>query len=342
MSATEYDDKIPEAPDSVWRLTSTDEGDDGSAGADDANLFTPTAVPPLFISHGAPYHALDHTSEESLAWKRLGALYRRAGISGVVVISAHWEEDYPTVTVGDRELPTIHDFYGFPRQLYEVKYPALCDSELAERVGELLAEAGMQPRAEKERGIDHGTWVPLIHMFPHADVAVVQVSLKKGLSPDEHWKLGKALSQLKTEGILVMGSGAATHNLQSIDFGGGEPPLWAKEFNDWLHDVISGFSTVEVARQFKRITSHPAFSLAHPRSEHIIPILVAAAAAIGDADEDEKARASVARPSVTSTGDIGFSFSSSDRTGVGKRAIQKWSMRTMSMDAYVFFPFEEE
>lgn len=106
---------LPAAPPQVWRLTPAEEGEDATEGAEEASLFRPTAVSPLFISHGAPFHATDDSSDEALCWKRLGALYLNADISGIVAISAHWEEEYPTVTVGDRDLPTIHDFYGFPR-----------------------------------------------------------------------------------------------------------------------------------------------------------------------------------------------------------------------------------
>jgi aromatic ring-opening dioxygenase catalytic subunit (LigB family) len=196
----------------------------------------------------------------------------------LLVISAHWEEAVPTVMTAKQ--PAIYyDYYGFPPESYEITWPASGDPGLAARVRDLLEGAGWRTAADSNRGFDHGTFIPLKVMYPDADVPAIQLSLTRGLDPSEHLAVGRALMPLRDEGVFVIGSGMTFHNLRAL----GDPRSSASSeaFDAWLRDVVGS----EPAQRDRRLTQWadaPAARFAHPREEHLIPLMVVAGAAGDD------------------------------------------------------------
>ncbi|MBW2528405.1 MAG: dioxygenase [Deltaproteobacteria bacterium] len=229
-------------------------------------------LPALFVGHGAPTLALDADKGAPLrAWGR--ALGRPRA---VLVVSAHWEE--APVTLGtQRTSPLVYDFYGFPKPLYEVRYPAPGAPEIAARVlGLLGAEHVDQSPA---RGLDHGVWTPLVHLFPEHDVPVLQLSMPSQLGPDAVFGLGQKLSPLRDEGVLLVGSGNITHNLRAIGQEGRPPEGWAADFDDWVRDALTQ-GDVDTLRAYRERA--PAFAQNHPTEDHWLPLLFALGAAPGE------------------------------------------------------------
>ncbi len=236
-----------------------------------------TPLPALFLSHGAPTLALsDNPAHRFLAG--LGAELGRP--EAIVMISAHWDTPVVQVTTGARH-ETIHDFYGFPEPLYALRYPAPGAPALAADVIERLRAAGLDAGGDEQRGLDHGAWVPLLLMYPDADIPVVQVSLQSRLGPAHHLALGQALAPLRGQRVLVVGSGAATHNLR--DFRGQSedsvPPAYARAFADWLADTVVNGSTVQL-RDYR--SQAPEAVSNHPTEEHYLPLLAARGAALNE------------------------------------------------------------
>jgi 4,5-DOPA dioxygenase extradiol len=228
-------------------------------------------LPTLFVSHGAPSLALEPSpAREFLA--RLGAELPRP--RAIVVASAHWLTDALAVDISARPA-TIHDFSGFPPQLYAMRYPAPGDPALAERVRGLLDGAGLACRTV-ERGLDHGAWVPLGLMYPHADVPVVALSLQPRAGAAHHLRLGRALAPLRADGVLVVGSGSATHDLSSLAPGMTEAPDWVRGFDDWLAAAVERGDDAALA-DWQRAAPHAGDN--HPSAEHFLPLLVALGAA---------------------------------------------------------------
>jgi 4,5-DOPA dioxygenase extradiol len=229
-----------------------------------------TKMPVLFQAHGAPM-LLDDAGwvAELAAWA--GALPRPTAI---LVVSAHWEAR-PATIGATRPLPLIYDFSGFPERYYRTQYPAPGAPELARRVRELLRQKDMAVAEEPERGLDHGAYVPLVAMYPGADVPVLQISMP-GLDARELFKLGQALAPLRDEGVLVFGSGFLTHNMRYAFRPG--IPSWAKEFDDWVADALLRFD-VDALLNFQ--TRAPAVQTALPTWEHYAPVLVSVGA-VGD------------------------------------------------------------
>lgn len=234
-------------------------------------------MPALFISHGAPTLAI----EDNEAHRFLAGLGDRLGRpKAVLMISAHYESAVPTVTASERP-ETIHDFGGFPRELYEITYPAPGDPALANRVFELLNENGLRARTDTERGLDHGAWVPLLLMYPEADVPVVQLSIDPRQDPGYHHRLGELLRPLRDEGVLIVGSGGATHNLR-LFFGArhDDPvPEWVRGFSDWLSSSIMADRRDDLIHYR---TKGPNAADNHPTEEHYLPLLVALGATTPD------------------------------------------------------------
>jgi 4,5-DOPA dioxygenase extradiol len=231
-----------------------------------------TRVPTVFVSHGAPTFAL----EPGIAGARLAELGRSLGTPrAVLVVSPHWITPTPRVGVSERPA-TIHDFGGFSPALYEIAYPAPGHPELAQRAARLLRDAGWPADADARRGLDHGAWVPLLHLYPRADVPVFQVSMPAALDGASAWRMGEALAPLAGEGVLIVGSGSLTHNLHEIFNGPGPDTAYVAEFSRWIRDaVVAGDG--ERLRQALAIAPHA--QRAHPTPEHFWPLLVAAAAA---------------------------------------------------------------
>src|SRR5512135_690433 len=207
-------------------------------------------MPVLFLSHGAPTLPLE-AGETGAAWKQLGAQLPRP--AAILVISAHWETRIPTISRAVQP-ETIHDFSGFPEELYSLQYPAPGAPQMAEAAAQLLQQANIPVQLDDQHGLDHGAWVPLSIMFPQADIPVAQLSLQPEQEPAWHLALGRALQPLRQQGVLIVGSGAITHNLRALfKHRQGEPaPAWVTEFCDWIAarikegdlDALSAYRTL--------------------------------------------------------------------------------------------------
>jgi len=241
-------------------------------------------LPTFFISHGAPTFPLER---EQPVHGFMGGLLRGLSPRAILMISAHWEAAVPTATAAS-PLRTIHDFSGFPPELYDLRYEPPGAPDLARQAVDLLAKAGLLAQLDPLRGMDHGGWTPLIVARPQADIPVVQLSLVRGLDPSTHLAMGEALSALRGQDVLIIGSGGAVHNLGAIDWSAlgpnartAPPPAWATDFRAWLDESLSlpAPSRTEALRNWLKA---PGARMAHPREEHLMPLHVAAAAA-GDA-----------------------------------------------------------
>jgi len=224
-------------------------------------------MPALFLSHGAPTLAVQQT-DETRAWAALARELPRP--REILVISAHWDTDAPTVSVAPQP-STIHDFYGFPRELYRERYPAPGAPALGERAAKLLGEAGLPCAVDRERGLDHGAWVPLKWMYPGAEIPVTQLAVQSRRGPRHSYAVGQALAPLRHEGVLVLASGGIVHNLREIQWQGNGVAAWARDFNQWMADRLASGS-VDDLLDYRRLAPDAARS--HPTDEHLEPIFV--------------------------------------------------------------------
>jgi 4,5-DOPA dioxygenase extradiol len=230
------------------------------------------SFPSVFISHGAPTFAL----EPGMAGANLGALGRALGKPrAVVIVSPHWMTTGVAVTSAPQPR-TIHDFGGLDPVLGEIEYAAPGDPLLAERTAHLLRDGGWEASLDPSRGLDHGAWVPLLHMFPRADVPVIQVSMPQSLDSQSAFRLGRVLRRLTDDGVLIIGSGSLTHNLREFRQGTRSEAAYAREFSDWIGQAVKAGDTDRLVDAL-RIAPHA--QRAHPTSEHFLPLLVAAGAA---------------------------------------------------------------
>lgn len=240
-------------------------------------------LPVYFLSHGGgPWPYVDgmkqrfvRTAREFIALP--GRLPERP--KAVLVITGHWEAAEFTVSTAEHP-PMEYDYYGFPEHTYHLRYPAPGSPELAQRVQALLAQAGVTTREDAQRGFDHGTFVPLELMYPDADMPVVMLSLKSGYDPREHIRVGHALMPLRDEGVLIMGSGLTYHNMRG--FGRDESTPIAEAFEAWLSQVVGLADAKERNDMLLRWEEAPHARLAHPREDHLIPLMVVAGAAGDD------------------------------------------------------------
>lgn len=222
----------------------------------------------LFVSHGAPTFALE-PGLAGPALTRLGQELPRP--AAVLVVSPHWMT--PEVRVGLAEAPvTVHDFQGFDPALYKLDYPAPGHPVLARKSLALLEEAGWRPVADASRGLDHGAWVPLRHLYPDASVPVFQVSLPVQLDSNSAWQLGHVLAPLREEGVLIVGSGSLTHNLYEIRWGDGHEADYARVFSQWIREAVRAG---DHQRLVNALALAPHAQRAHPTTEHFLPLLVA-------------------------------------------------------------------
>ena len=220
---------------------------------------------------------LDGSYRELAAF--LAGLPARIGVTpkALLVISGHWEEaDF--AVMAHPEPPMLYDYYGFPPHTYQVRYAAPGAPDLAARVGALITAAGFATHADDERGFDHGTFTPLAVMYPHADVPVVQLSLRADFDPAAHIALGRALAPLREEGVLVIGSGLSYHNLRAMGAMGREP---SRQFDDWLCAALAADPQARV-NHLLHWEAAPAARFAHPREEHLLPLMVAVGAAFDE------------------------------------------------------------
>ncbi len=231
-------------------------------------------LPALFISHGSPMLALEPSpAREFLAG--LGATLQRP--RAILVASAHWETEQPEASAVAAN-QTIHDFYGFPPALFAMRYPAPGDPALAQRIADLLQQAGFSAGIDRARGLDHGAWVPLALMYPAHDIPVLQLSIQPPLGPEHHLRLGRALEALRGEDVLLIGSGSFTHNLGRLRRAepDAEPPPDVVAFADWMHAALQDNRSDDLLAYRRKA---PYAVAQHPTDEHLLPLFVARGAA---------------------------------------------------------------
>ncbi len=254
----------------------------------------------LFISHGAPSLSLTPSPARDFL-SALGCQLERS--RAILVVSAHFTAKVPVLGAHPKPA-TVHDFYGFPDALYELQYGAFGHPELAAKVARRLGQEGFAAQCDPQRGLDHGAWVPLMLMFPQAAIPVVQLGLVQGQGADYHLRLGTALRALVEDGILVLGSGAMTHNLRELDWAGkdteGYVPQWVTGFTDWFAARIAAGQVDDLVDYRARA---PDAVRNHPTEEHLLPLFVALGASA---------------------------------TGRGRRLHSSVQMRALAMDAYAF------
>ncbi|MEM5345872.1 class III extradiol ring-cleavage dioxygenase [Paraburkholderia azotifigens] len=235
-----------------------------------------TRLPSLFLSHGAPTLPIDPSMPRA-EFASLSAEVPRP--KAILMLSAHWGTLQPAASTSDAP-ETIHDFYGFPRQLYEIQYPAPGAPDVARRAAALLGDAGI-PAATQPHGLDHGAWVPMLLLFPHADVPIAQLSIQPRLDPAHHFRVGRALRPLQDEGVMIVGSGQITHNLHEADFSArpedADPRV--TEFTDWFETRLAE-RDIDALLDYRRQAPHAEFM--HPTDEHLLPVFAALGAAPDD------------------------------------------------------------
>ena len=196
--------------------------------------------------------------------------------AAILVISAHWEAPKPTIT-GGASPSLIYDYYGFPKESYEIKYPAPGSPDLANKIFNMLGSAGIEAKLDYQRGFDHGLFVPLKMMYPKANIPCVQMSLVNSLQPEAHIRIGKALADLRKDNVLVIGSGFSFHNLKEFFTPSTQKSQAMNEnFEEWLIDTCSNGQITEEEREQRLINweSAPAARFCHPREEHLLPLHV--------------------------------------------------------------------
>jgi aromatic ring-opening dioxygenase catalytic subunit (LigB family) len=241
------------------------------------NEVTTHDAPVLYFSHGGgPLPLLGDPEHQAMVdWMR--TITRTVGSpDAILLISAHWEEPVAKVTGGPYP-SLIYDYYGFPEETYRIQYPAPGAPELAEKVFQLLRASGLEARNDRQRGFDHGMFVPLILMYPEAAIPCVQLSLLKSLDPEAHIRMGQALSELRKENLLIIGSGFSFHNLRALMARNrGERDVRNEEFDRWLIDTCTNESLFpeERARRLVEWEQAPSARYCHPREEHLLPLHV--------------------------------------------------------------------
>lgn len=227
--------------------------------------------PALFVPHGAPTFALRPGAAGAALVEEAAALPLPRAI---VMVSAHWDTAVPTVGFAEK-LETIHDFWGFPEELYALRYPATGCPEASREVVAAIEAAGLPVATDAKRGLDHGAWVPLRLMFPDADVPVIPVSVQSRGGPQQAHALGRALAPLAARGFLIVGSGSITHNLRDYQAAwqnGGQTPAYVREFADWLATRTAAGDLPSLL-DYRRQAPHGV--QAHPSEEHLLPFHMA-------------------------------------------------------------------
>lgn len=241
-------------------------------------------LPTFFLSHGGgpwPWIKDQMPGDLTRLEDSLLALPDEIGTTpeAILAVSGHWEEADFTVNTSPAP-PMYFDYHGFPDFTYELSYPAPGSPEVAGRVGELLGASGITVRENAERGFDHGVFVPLFVAYPSAEVPVVQLSLRNDLDPSAHLEVGRALAPLRDEGVAIVGSGLSYHNMSGFGSPGGARA--SREFDEWLTETLTEVDSEERTARLLEWDRAPSARGAHPREDHLIPLLVAAGAAEGD------------------------------------------------------------
>jgi len=237
-------------------------------GANKLQDNTMTQAPVFFISHGAPTFAI----EPGTLGPRLQALGQQlTHAKAVLVVSPHWQtRDVQVMTTAQPS--TVHDFGGFPAALYKLQYPASGQPKIALEATRLLSEAGFATTTDKQRGLDHGAWVPLMHLLPHATVPVFQVSIPRTLTTAQALQLGQVLAPLRAQGVAILASGSMTHNLYEFSPHTTQAEPYVHEFASWVHSALLTQATDALLHYRERA---PHAERAHPSEEHFLTLLVA-------------------------------------------------------------------
>ena len=226
--------------------------------------------PAIFVSHGSPTLPLERNAATDFL-RQLGPSLGRP--ESILVVSAHWDTARPAVSAAEHP-ETIYDFYGFPPELYRLRYPAPGAPQLAKRAAGLLESGGLRTDIDPQRGLDHGAWTSLMLMYPAADIPVTQISIQSHLGPGHHVRVGEALRPLRDEGVLIFASGGATHNLGELRYQRGNPvpQPWVVEFNEWLASALLARRKEDLVAYRERA---PQAVRNHPTDEHLIPVFAA-------------------------------------------------------------------
>ena len=231
-----------------------------------------TALPALFVSHGAPTWAI----EPGIIGPRLAALAGSLSRPrAILVVSPHWTSRELRVMTSPAP-KTMHDFGGFPRPLYRIQYPAPGSPDTAQQVMTALKNHGYTVQADAEEGFDHGAWVPLLHMYPDADVPIIQLSMRLHDGPEACFKIGQSLAVLREQGVLIIGSGSLTHNLYEFRHGQDHPETYVKAFAFWVREALER-GDVDSLLDYRLRAPHA--ERAHPTEDHLLPLFVALGAA---------------------------------------------------------------
>lgn len=202
----------------------------------------------------------------------------------ILVISAHWEEPVPTL-LGSPNPPMFYDYYGFPPETYQVQYPAPGAPDRAKQIVQRFEDAGIPARIDPTRGYDHGHFIPLLMMYPKADIPTLQLSLIRGLDAESHLKLGEALRPILVQNVLVIGSGFSFHNMNAFAWRpNGEPDLANENFQDWLIETVTQPSYADTRDRLLNWEQAPSARYCHPREEHLLPLMVCAGLAQSPAE----------------------------------------------------------
>ncbi|WP_071392718.1 dioxygenase family protein [Bacillus tuaregi] len=240
-------------------------------------------MPSLFIAHGAPLLAIEE-NEYTQFLRELGKAWPKP--KAVVLFSAHWESVVQKVSDVE-EFDTIYDFGGFPEALYRIQYPAKGDQKITEEIKALFAQQRIPFEVDTMRGLDHGAWVVLRMLYPHADIPVISMSVNQRLKPEQHYEIGRALSALREQDILMIGSGGTVHNLRAVNWemDGKGTEAWAAEFDEWIEQKLTSWETAELFN-YETLAPHASFAVPPYGKEHFVPLLYA----MGAADASKRAK----------------------------------------------------
>ncbi|NOU74539.1 dioxygenase [Paenibacillus sp. LMG 31458] len=236
-------------------------------------------IPSYFFAHGAPSIVLEQNAYTDFL-KHFAETIPKP--KAIVLFSAHWEQSIQTISAVET-YSTIYDFSGFQNELYQLTYPAKGEHSISEQIVSLFAKHGIQSALDEERGLDHGAWAVLKLIYPDADIPVVALSANRNLTNEQQYQIGKALSELREQDVLIIGSGGTVHNLRRLNWQGESNDEWAESFDNWLQNKLEAW---DVNALFNYRELAPYAGEAVPTSEHFIPLLLA----MGVGDKNRQAR----------------------------------------------------
>ncbi|CAM2810501.1 DODA-type extradiol aromatic ring-opening family dioxygenase [Vibrio diazotrophicus] len=225
-------------------------------------------MPALFLSHGSPMMALEH-SQTTEFFKQLSDKFPEP--KAIVIFSAHYDRRGPVTITSGHTLGTIHDFYGFPKPLYDIDYSAKGAPELAQKAAKLLQDAGISAQLDSNQGLDHGAWIPMLYMYPQKNVPIIQVSINSYMDAVSHYEIGRWLRPLREEGVLFVGSGGISHNLREIFAPVQDPHRVEKvnQFTGWVSDQLAS-GNISALLDYLNQAPHARFN--HPTPDHYLPL----------------------------------------------------------------------